>query len=164
MPQLNPEFFISQLFWLTLTFSFLLFFLWKISLPRISLVLEKRDNKINNDINAAKKQQAEAEEIQKQIESQLKKAKEDTNDQIKDALSKLQTTSMEELDNLDKILSKKIDESTLTIEKNKKDSLDQINMQIFEVTRLTLNKICSLNIDDSEIKDSIKKVQPKVVN
>ncbi len=164
MPQLNPEFFISQLFWLTLTFSFLLFFLWKISLPRISLVLEKRDNKINNDINAAKKQQAEAEEIQKQIESQLKKAKEDTNDQIKDALSKLQTTSMEELDNLDKVLSKKIDESTLTIEKNKKDSLDQINMQIFEVTRLTLNKICSLNIDDSEIKDSIKKVQPKVVN
>ena len=44
MPQLNPEFFISQLFWLILTFSFLLFFLWKISLPRISSVLEKRDN------------------------------------------------------------------------------------------------------------------------
>ena len=164
MPQLNPEFFISQLFWLTLTFSFLLFFLWKISLPRINLVLEKRDNKINNDINTAKKQQAEAEEIQKQIENQLKKAKEDTNDQIKDALSKLQTTSMEELDNLDKVLNKKIDESALTIEKNKKDSLDQINMQIFEVTKLTLNKICSFNIDDGEIKNSIKKVKPKVIN
>ena len=86
MPQLNPEFFISQLFWLILTFSFLLFFLWKISLPRISSVLEKRDNKINNDVNTAKKMQAEAEEIQKQIEDQLKKAKDETSDQIKGAI------------------------------------------------------------------------------
>ena len=54
MPQLNPEFFVSQLFWLVVTFSFLLLFLWKVSLPRIGSVLEKRENKINNDIETAK--------------------------------------------------------------------------------------------------------------
>ena len=64
MPQLNPEFFVSQIFWLIVTFSFLLFFLWKISLPRISRVLEKRENKINNDIESAKILQTEAEQIQ----------------------------------------------------------------------------------------------------
>ena len=48
MPQLNPEFFISQLFWLVITFSFLIVFLWKISLPRINTVLERRENKIND--------------------------------------------------------------------------------------------------------------------
>ena len=68
MPQLEQtEFFISQLFWLVLTFSFLLIFLWRISLPRISSVLEKRENKINNDIESAKQQQTEAEEIEKII-------------------------------------------------------------------------------------------------
>ena len=67
MPQLNPEFFLSQLFWLVVTFSFLLFFLWKVSLPRISSVLEKRENKINNDIKTAKQLQIEAEKIQDQI-------------------------------------------------------------------------------------------------
>ena len=41
MPQLNPEFFVTQLFWLVVTFSFLLVFLWRISLPRIGNVLEK---------------------------------------------------------------------------------------------------------------------------
>ncbi len=46
MPQLNPEFFVSQLFWLVVTFSFLLVFLWRISLPRIGSVLEKREKKI----------------------------------------------------------------------------------------------------------------------
>ena len=50
MPQLNPEFFISQLFWLVISFTFLFIFLWRISLPRISTVLEKRSNKINEDI------------------------------------------------------------------------------------------------------------------
>ena len=72
MPQLNPEFFFSQLFWLVITFSFLLFFLWRVSLPRISSVLEKRENKINNDIETAKQLQAEAEEIQDQINQKLR--------------------------------------------------------------------------------------------
>ena len=76
MPQLNPEFFVSQIFWLVLTFSFLLLFLWKVSLPRIGSVLEKRENKINNDIETAKQLQIEAEEIQKQIEQKLHDAKE----------------------------------------------------------------------------------------
>ena len=68
MPQLNPEFFVSQLFWLVVTFTFLLIFLWRISLPRIGSVLKKREKKINDDIATAKKLQAEAEVIQKKIE------------------------------------------------------------------------------------------------
>ncbi len=164
MPQLNPEFFISQLFWLVLTFSFLLFFLWRISLPRISLVLEKRDNKINNDLNSAKKMRTEAEEIQAEIENQLKEAKENTNELIKSAVNELQIKSSEELNNLDKILSKKIDNSSLAIEKSKNNSLEQINLQIFEVTKLTLSKISKFSIDDNEIKNSIDKIKAKVVH
>ena len=63
MPQLNPEFFVTQLFWLVVTFSFLLVFLWRISLPRIGSVLEKRERKINEDLTAAKELQSEAENI-----------------------------------------------------------------------------------------------------
>ena len=65
MPQLNPEFFVSQLFWLVVTFSFLLVFLWRISLPRIGSVLEKREKKINDDIATTKELHKEAESILK---------------------------------------------------------------------------------------------------
>ena len=54
-----------------LLFPFLLFFLWKISLPRINEVFKKREIKLNNDIQTAKKLQAEAEEIQSEIDKQL---------------------------------------------------------------------------------------------
>ena len=57
MPQLNPEFFVSQLFWFVVTFSFLLIVLMENISSRISSVLEKRENKINNDIKTAKKLQ-----------------------------------------------------------------------------------------------------------
>ena len=42
MHQLNPEYWISQIFWLTLIFSFLYLILWKKILPKITENLENR--------------------------------------------------------------------------------------------------------------------------
>ena len=155
MPQLNPEFFVSQLFWLIITFSFLLFFLWKISLPRISKVLEKRENKINNDIETAKQLQIEAEKIQNQIEQKLHDAKEQNLSLIKNSTINLQNKASKELLKLDDKLNNKIDKSGIVIENNKRESLKQIHEQIHEITKLTLSKLSSVQINDQEIKESV---------
>ena len=164
MPQLNPEFYTSQLFWLVVTFSFLLVFLWRISLPRISLVLEKRESKINNDIEIAKQSQTEAEEIQNQIDQQLYKAREQSNILIKESSINLQNKASEELSKLDSELSKKIDESTTIIENKMKESLKQIHEQIQDITKLTLSKISSIPVNDQEIKESVVNAQLKNMN
>ena len=164
MPQLNPEFFISQLFWLIITFSFLLIFLWKISLPRISSVLERRENKINNDIKIAKQLQTEAEKIQNQIEEQLGKARQHMVSLIKESELNIQNKASAELSKLDSELSNKIDESTNIIENNKKKSLNQIHEQIHEITKLILSKLSFTPINEKEIKESITKIQLKNVN
>ena len=164
MPQLNPEFFVSQLFWLIVTFSFLLIFLWRISLPRISLVLEKRESKINNDIELAKQLQSEGEEIQNQIEQQLGKAHQHMTNLIKDSELNFQNKANTELSKLDSELNNKIDESANVIENNKKKSLNQIHEQINEITRLTLLKLSSMDVDKEEIKGSIAKIRLKNMN
>lgn len=165
MPQLEQtEFFISQLFWLILTFSFLLIFLWRISLPRISSVLEKRETKIGDDIASAKQLQAEAEEIQKQIDKQLRDARFETSELIKTASSDFQSHATKELDQLDNYLSNTIEESTTRIEKKIKDSLIQVHGQTCLIAKLTLSKISSISVDDSEIKDTVDQLQPKVLN
>ena len=164
MPQLNPEFFISQLFWLVISFTFLFIFLWRISLPRISTVLEKRSNKINEDIEIAKLHQTKAEEIQKSIDNQLREAKLETADLIKSTNQSLQGHATKELDKLDKLLNRKLDESSSQIEKNKSDSLNQINDQIYEITKLTLSRISSINVNDEDIKDVVKNVKQEVLN
>ena len=53
MPQLNPEFWISQIFWLTLTFGILYIVLSKLILPKISANLELRKSQIQDNIEAA---------------------------------------------------------------------------------------------------------------
>ena len=158
MPQLNPEFFVSQLFWLVVTFSFLLVFLWRISLPRIGSVLDKRERKISEDLATAKKLQAEAEKIQGQIDSQLIQARSQATDILKQTSNSLQNKAEEELENLDKELDLKINDSAKTIEKNKKESLENIENQINDITKLTLSKIIKLNISDEEIKKAVKSV------
>lgn len=164
MPQLNPEFFISQLFWLLITFTFLFVFLWRISLPRIGSVLEKRASKINEDIKIAKQYQAEAEEIQINIDSQLRQTKHETSDLIKSVNHNLQEHGIKELAKLEKSLNTKLDEAASTIEKNSNDSLKEINNQIHEITKLTLSKITDIKFSDEDINNVVKNIPQKAIN
>ena len=164
MPQLNPEFFISQLFWLLLTFTFLFIFLWRISLPRINSILKKRDSKINDDIIEAKQLQIEAAEIQKKIDNQLSQAKSETADLIKSATSNFQNHAIKKLQQHDDKIDKKLVESALIIEKNKIESLEKIHGQIYEITKLTLSKISSMLVSDKDIKEVVDIVEQKIIH
>jgi len=164
MPQLNPEFYVSQLFWLVLTFTFLFIFLWRISLPRISIVLEKRASKINDDIRSAKQHQAEAEEIQNKIDFQLREARLETSELIKTANFNFQDQTAKELEKIDNTINLKIDETSATITKSKAESLKQINDQIYEITKLTLSKISNIKADDNEIKNVVTSVHQGTIN
>ena len=55
MPQLNPEFWISQIFWLTLVFGTLYVLLSKFILPKISNNLETRKSQIVENIEMLQK-------------------------------------------------------------------------------------------------------------
>ena len=162
MPQLNPEFFVSQLFWLVVTFTFLLIFLWRISLPRIGSVLEKREKKINDDIAAAKELQEKAEAIQKILEDKLRNARTETAEIIKTTSINLQEKTAIELVKLDKNLDKKIHDSASNIEKSKSDSLNQIHDQIYEITKLIFYKITNFKVSNQDVKDAVTSVERKI--
>ena len=159
MPQLNPEFFVSQLFWLVVTFSFLLVFLWRISLPRISNILEKRERKINEDLTAAKELQIEAENIQDKIEQTLKQARSDASELIKSSSASFQNKAQNEVMKLEKELDEKINDSSNKIENSKNESLNQIQSQINEITKLTLSKVTSFEVTDDEIKNAVQNLE-----
>tara|TARA_Y100001970_G_scaffold269657_1_gene362448 strand:+ start:229 stop:723 length:495 start_codon:yes stop_codon:yes gene_type:complete len=161
MPQLNPEFFISQLFWLIVTFSFLLIFLWRISLPRISSVLEKRENKISNDLDEAKHLQIEAENIQNDLEKKLLESRESASALVKKSIEDMQNNANFEISKLDKELDKKISDSANIINKNKEESLKNIDQRILEITKMIISKLSSIKVEDEEIKRSVLKIQSK---
>ena len=79
MPQLNPEFWMAQTFWLILIFSILYLIIWRIFLPKITYSIENRKLRVVNDINYAQKLKENAEkklnEYNKIIEKTKKEAK-----------------------------------------------------------------------------------------
>ena len=75
MPQFDPSTFSTQIFWLVLTFLALYLVLWKVVLPRISSVLEQRQEKIEDDLGRAEKLKAEAEEVLADYKKSLDEAR-----------------------------------------------------------------------------------------
>ena len=79
MPQLNPEFWAAQIFWLLLIFSSLIFNYLENIFTKITLVLKIENLRIVNDINEAQKLKDGAEkklkEYNKIIENSKKEAK-----------------------------------------------------------------------------------------
>ena len=66
MPQLNPESFSSQIFWLFVFFSLLLFIMHFFFLPKIKNIRFKRNETIDTYLNETK-------ELNKKIEDLIKK-------------------------------------------------------------------------------------------
>ena len=75
MPQLNPEFWISQIFWLTITFGILYVVLSKLILPKISANLELRKSQISDNIEAADRQREDSETKLKEYDEVISKSK-----------------------------------------------------------------------------------------
>ena len=156
MPQLNPEFFVSQLFWLAVFFSFLFIFLWRVSLPRISTVLEKRQKKIDENLSTAKELQEQAQKIELSINEKINKAKQETDNLIKISSEKLQENILNELNLLDKELDEKIIISEKEINNNKENQMKNINSEIANITKMTLEKIANIKISTEDLNNAIE--------
>ena len=156
MPQLNPEFFVSQLFWLAVFFTFLFVFLWRVSLPRIATVLEKRQNKIDENLSSAKELQEQAMEIEKKINDQINRAKLETDEKIKNTINNLQKDASSQLFALDRELEKKVLDAEKEIKKNKDNQIKNINNEIANITKLTLGKITDIELSDSDLNKVIE--------
>ena len=113
MPQLNPEFWFSQIFWLIITFGFLFIFLSKIVLPKVSDNLEKRKSQIKENIETAEKHRLESEDKLKEFEKIILKNKIEAKNYFNEARQKI----IGELDKKKDTLENEINSEIKSVEK-----------------------------------------------
>lgn len=75
MPQLNPESYVSQVFWLAVFFILTLVFLRFVGLPRITAIIDERARKIGGDIASAEALRAQAAEAEKNYDATMAAAR-----------------------------------------------------------------------------------------
>jgi F-type H+-transporting ATPase subunit b len=85
MPQFDTQFFSSLLFWEWVSFGVLLFILYKYAFPGILKALDERAQKIRENIEAAERQRAEAEQRLAEYEAKMKAAHKEAAEVIAEA-------------------------------------------------------------------------------
>jgi F-type H+-transporting ATPase subunit b len=75
MPQFEPQWFATQIFWLAVTFIALYFILSRLVVPRISAVIGERADRISGDLESAETARAEAEAVTQAYEQTLARAR-----------------------------------------------------------------------------------------
>ena len=105
MPQLNPEFWVSQILWLVLTFGILYIVLSKLILPKISDNLESRKSQILENIETAETQREESEKKLNEFEKIILESKLEAKNYFNEARQKI----LKDINNKKVALEKDVD-------------------------------------------------------
>ncbi len=151
MPQLNPEFWVSQIFWLTITFGILYIVLSKIILPKISTNLESRKSQISDNIEAAEKQRIQSETKLKEYEEIVSKSKIEAKDIINQSREKVLKDISIKRDVLEKQIDEEIKKAEDEINKLRKDVPIKINKIAIETATHLTQKLIGAEVNNSSI-------------
>ena len=141
MPQLNPEFWVSQIVWLVLTFGVLYIVLSKLILPKISNNLESRKSQILENIETAERQREESEKKLKEFEKIILESKLEAKNYFNEARQKI----LEDINNKRNTLDKDID-----------DEINAAEQEINNLNTASIEKIKNIAVETSS--ELIKKL------
>ncbi len=161
MPQLNPEFWVSQIFWLIITFGILYIVLSKFILPKISSNLELRKSQIQENIETAEKQREMSEVKLKEYDEIILKSKLDAKNIFKNAREKIIKDINLKKETLDKQIDDEISNAEEEIKTLKKDATDKINKIAIETSSDLLKKLIGTEINNSSISAIVDDLSKK---
>ena len=151
MPQLNPEFWVSQIFWLILTFGILYVILSKFILPKISTNLELRKTQISDNIEAADKQRKESELKLKEYDEIILKSKIEANN----IYNQVREKAIKDINLKRDVLEKQIDDEINKIEeeinKLRMKAPEKITKIAKETSSELIQKLIGTEVNNSSI-------------
>ena len=161
MPQLNPEFWISQIFWLVLTFGMLYMLLSKLILPKISKNLEIRKSQILENIEAAEKQREESEQKIKDYNKIINDGKTEAKNYFSQAREKILKDINKKKEGLENDINDEINKAEIEIQNLKKKSSEKINKIAIETSANLIHQLLGVEINNSSISAIVKDLSKK---
>ena len=151
MPQLNPEFWTAQIFWLILIFSSLYLIIWKIFLPRITYSIENRKSRVVNDLDEAQKLKENAEKKLKEYNEIIENSKKEAKKIIEDNKKKLDRDIEDKKNKFNSEIEKELAAVEKEIKDLKKSSLSNISKIAIETSTDIIMQIIDINVNKSNV-------------
>jgi len=163
MPQLDTEFWISQIFWLTITFSILFVLLSKFILPKISANLETRKSLILENISTAEKRREESESKIKEYNEIIKKSKNEAKNLMNQAKIKLMKDINQKKEMLEKDLTNEIQKVEIEIQEFRNKAPEKINKIAVETSTDLLQQLIGADVNSSSISTIVNDLSSKKI-
>ena len=161
MPQLNPEFWVSQVFWLILTFGFLFIILSKLILPKISNNIEDRKSKILENIDTAEKQRSDSENKIKEYEKIILDSKNHAKNYFNEARQKILKDIDSKREALEKEINKEIGDAEKEIVELNNTSVEKINKIAIETASDLVESFLETEVNKSNISAVVEDLYKK---
>ena len=160
MPQLDPKFWVAQIFWLILVFSSLYLIVSKIFLPKITLTIENRKSKIVNDLNEAQKLKENAEVKLKEYNKIIENSKKEAQKIISDGRKKLN----EDIEIKKKKFDAEIEKELKAVEKEIKELKKNSISDIAKIAESTSTEIIKQIIGAEVNKSNVSAIVSDIIN
>ena len=155
MPQLNPEFWASQAFWLVLVFVTIYILISKIFIPKIKNNIDARESKIRKDLEEAKTFREEAEKKNKTYNDLIEAAKLDVKKIISNSNRKLNDDIQAKKIKIQKDIEQEIIAAEKEIQKFKSSSFDKVNLVAEDIVSDLIKNIFGEDLNKSSIKATV---------
>lgn len=161
LPQLNPDTFVPQLFWLVLTFVTLLFVMSKIALPRVGEVIEERAERIQRDIDAAGRLKSDTDKALADYEKALADARANASGIAKQTREKLAAETDAEKGRAEASITAKLAEAESRIAATKTKALTAVNDIAAETAQALVSKLVGQDVSLDDVKKVLQPVAAK---
>ena len=163
MPQLNPEFWAAQIFWLILTFSSLYLIIWKVFLPKITLSIENRKSRVVNDLDEAQKLKENAEKKLNEYNKIIEESKKEAKKIIEDNKKKLDRDIKNKKYKFNDEIEKELMAAEKEIKDLKRSSISSINNIAAETSAEIIKQIINIEVNKSSISAIVDDVVKRKV-
>jgi F-type H+-transporting ATPase subunit b len=156
MPQFDPTWFVSQIFWLAIVLGVLYWLMSKHAIPRVQAALEARAERIQGDLDRAAKLQQDAAALAESHAATISKAK----DEAREALRVAQADTQAALDSRQTSLAEEIAKQTSEAEKRisvaKDEAMSNVRDIAIEAAQAIAERLTHSNIDNSKTTAAVE--------
>ena len=163
MPQLNPDYWVSQIFWVMLIFGALYVILWKTILPKINENLENRKSQILNDLDDAQELKNQSEKKISEYNIILSKAKEDAKKILDETRKKINLDIENKNNQFNLEIDKEIENAEKEIKTLKLSSIKDINKISIETSSEIVRKMVGAEVNASSVSAIVEDISKKEI-
>ena len=159
MPQLDLSTWASQIFWLIISFTAMYVITSTLILPRMSSIVQRREQKISGDLKRAEELRVEALSILEEYTESLNTSRAFALAIITEATAKINEEQTARIAEFKEKTRKTTEESINAINQSKQEALAEVNVMAVEIASSILAKVAGVENTEKSLKSAIKLVK-----